>query len=168
MHPVWLYWETELLDACIWLPPDFTPCAFLFADFALHSFSVINPSHEYNYLLNSGLSWQINEYRGGLGDLWHTWQWILFSTQMKWCWCRRGEIGFLRQYFSKLRSSCHIKFPPDLVCLINRCTVFFIYMVHPKEKKKQPTQTHHICNSSFHHFKVRIHCLLIYVVVVSS
>lgn len=34
----------------------FCPCAFLFANFSVYFLAVINPSHEYDYLLNSGSS----------------------------------------------------------------------------------------------------------------
>lgn len=44
--------ERELLEVCAWFPLNFAPYAFLFADFGLHHFAVINHSHEYDCVLS--------------------------------------------------------------------------------------------------------------------
>lgn len=44
--------EKRLLQACVWFPLGFTPCAFPSADFALSPFAVTNDSHEYNNMLS--------------------------------------------------------------------------------------------------------------------
>lgn len=56
MHPVLLHLQRGFLETCVWFPPDFAPCVFPFADFALNPFAIINQSHEYYYLLSSGSS----------------------------------------------------------------------------------------------------------------
>lgn len=40
----------RFLEACAWCPLDFAHEPLLFADFAFCPFSVINHSHEYNYM----------------------------------------------------------------------------------------------------------------------
>lgn len=42
----------ELLEACIWYPLDFIPCAFSLCWFCLYPFAGINLSHEYDCMLS--------------------------------------------------------------------------------------------------------------------
>lgn len=68
---VWLYWERPL-EACSWLPLDFTPYAFSLCWFTLYRFPVINHSPEYGCKLSPTESSQwISTPDSGLGDPQH-------------------------------------------------------------------------------------------------
>lgn len=58
------HWE-RYMDAWTWFLLDFVPCAFLFTDFNLYSFILINHNHEYNIFLwvphPSSESFSLNE-----------------------------------------------------------------------------------------------------------
>lgn len=48
---------------CARFPPNFAPCTFPFADFALYPFPVMTHSHEHNYILR-----QVTKPGNGLGE----------------------------------------------------------------------------------------------------
>lgn len=82
----------------------------------------------------------------------HRWTIVVFIP-------KRGEIGFLRQYFSK---NFQVKLPykiPTCVSVSDQQVHILLY-VHGSSPNKQ------IHISSFYFFKVRIHYLLIYLVVI--
>ena len=61
-----------LVETYDWFPPDFTLSAFLFANFALYSFTGIKHSHEYTHMLSPmSLSSESSNLGNGLGDHWH-------------------------------------------------------------------------------------------------
>ena len=160
----WIHWEMALLKTCFCFPPDVAPRTLLFADFSLYSFALINPRHEYNYLLNfwsstskllnTGVDLVISDTPG---------TWIPPSTWVKQDWCQTGEIGFLRQYFSK---NVQIKLPYKIPTCFNVSDgeVYSLLYIHSSSRKIYIYITYVFPPSCF---KLRM-CYLIYLVVISS